>query len=125
MLAQTNMRTYTYIIYVVLAWTIQLCLTKQSSYTSYVELNTEQESGCDSSCVALRLGLALGLGALFMGGVSIPVVCCCVYKMRQRKVGILKKILRKEGYEMVNQNAEWIGDITSETQSYGSDCIDD
>ena len=120
------MRIYIYIIYIVLAWAIESGLTKQNSYTSYVNLNTEREIGCDSSCVALRIGIALGIGVILcIMCVSIPIVCCCVHKMRQRKFGCSKKNERNEGCELINRNNEWVGDLTSDIQGYTSDDIDD
>lgn len=120
------MKTYIAIVSIVLAWTIQLGLAKQNTYTSYVKLDTEQETECDGSCVALRIGLALGLGVLFLMCVSIPVVCCCVYKLRQRRFRFSKKKRgRDERYELVNQNSEWVGDLSSDTPEYASDGIDD
>ena len=97
---------------------------KSGSYTSYVKQYEHRESACNSTCVAIRLGVGIGVSSLVVSSVCIPLTTWyCVYKCRQINFGYFKRRGREEGYELMNQRTE--GTNFTEDSSSDLEGLDD
>ena len=97
-----------------------LGVSKSGSYTSYVKRYEDKDGMCNGSCVAIRLGVGIGISSFVVGGVCIPLTTWyCVYKCKQINFRFFKRRGREEDNELITQRADasnWTGDSSSDLE---------
>ena len=84
-------------------------------YTSYVSQDNEKHEGCNQTCVAFKLGIGFGAGALMGVCVCTPLLAWyCYYKYKKIKVWLSER-RERNGYQMVSQDVEMLNYIDGES----------